>query len=577
MAEATDEIRSRIDIVELVGQRVALKRQGKDWKGLCPFHDDKNPSFQVSPSLGRYKCWSCGEAGDVFNWVMKTQNVEFPEALRILASHAGVALPTHGKGAEPSQRAVHNEAMDEALAFFRNQLGRNAAAKAYCERRGLDEEVLQLWELGFAPDEGSALATQLRKKNLPLAECRSLFLVDQDSSGGYFDRFRGRLMFPIRDERGTLVAFGGRLLGDGHPKYVNSGDTPLFHKSKVLYGMYRAKDHIAKQRTALLTEGYLDVIACHKAGLTTAVASLGTALTGDHARMLKRWCDGVVVLYDSDAAGQKAAERAIEVLEPEGLKVRIVLLPQGDDPDTLLKSGGAGALQAAVKAKLTPTAYRLELLKRRLGVDQEDFWIQAVEVLANCPTDREIEPHLMSLAPLHPEIRDVLVAQNSLRKDVMALRLSRERKQPPPPRRTAIKRETAISLKAGERILFHAFLGEPLRDHAFQFMAEPDLFETRQGAALAEALRKLFPKPPQGPPANWLHQLEATGDAQPLIDLALEEQAEPLSEALLKDTVEILRKKSEIRKLRSMKFGQLDDAAKAEWLDRQRKLKSGSD
>ena len=577
MAEVTDEIRSRIDIVELVGQRVALKRQGKDWKGLCPFHDDKNPSFQVSPTTGRYRCWSCGEYGDVFNWVMKTQNVEFPEALRILASHAGVTLPTHGKTPEPSQRAMQNEAMDEALSFFRNQIARNPDAKAYCERRGLDDEIIQLWELGFAPDEGSALATQLRKKKFPLNECRALFLVDQDSTGGYFDRFRGRLMFPIRDERGGLVAFGGRLLGDGHPKYVNSGDTPLFKKSRVLYGMYRAKDQIAKERKALLTEGYLDVIACHKAGLTTAIASLGTALTEEHAKMLKRWCDGVIVLYDSDAAGQKAADRAIEVLEPEGLKVRIVLLPEGDDPDTLLKRGGPGALQKAVKELLTPTEYRLELLKRRIGVDQEDFWIQAVEVVAACPTDREIESHLMKLAPLHPEIRDVMAAHASLRSDVMAIRRARARKEPPPVRRSIIRRESEITLSAGERILFHAFLGEPLREAAFGFLADPDLFETRQGSSLAQGVLKVFSKAPKGPPANWLHELEKSGEGQPLIDLALEEQSEPLTEALLRDSVERLKKKQEMRILRSLKGGQLDDGAKADYLERLKKLKGGSD
>lgn len=572
MAEVTDEIRSRIDIVDLVGQRVALKRAGKDWKGLCPFHDDKNPSFQVSPHLGRYRCWSCGESGDVFTWVMKTQNVEFPEALRTLAAQAGVALPKNARSVEPSKRAEHEAAMAEALAFFRNQLGRSSEAKAYCERRGIDDEMMQLWELGYAPDEGSALATHLRKKNHSLSECRALFLVDQDSSGGYFDRFRGRLMFPIRDERGDLVAFGGRLLGDGHPKYVNSGDTPLFRKSRVLYGMYRAKDRIAKDRRAVLTEGYLDVMACHKAGVTLAIASLGTALTDDHARMLKRWCDGVIVLYDSDSAGQKAADRAIEVLEPEGLKVRIALLPEGDDPDTLLRRDGAGSLQRAVTTLLTPTQYRIELLKRRIGVEQEDFWTEAVQVLALTPTDREMEMELMKLAPLHSQLRDPQAAQKSLRTDVLALRTGKKAAVSWTPRTKAAVFKSALLLSAAERVLFQGFLSEEQRGHAFRLLSSADLFETKQALELADAISKSFEECPMGMPSEWLHVL-SDEQAQILIDLELESRSEPMTRAFLDDAADMLRRKSERRQLGQMKGAGLDDLGRMDFLERLRKLK----
>jgi DNA primase len=574
LAEVTDEIRARVDIVELVGQRVALKRAGKDWKGLCPFHDDKNPSFQVSPTLGRYRCWSCGESGDAFTWVMKTQNVEFVEALKILAAHTGVELPKDSRRVEPSKRAAQDSAMIEALDFFKSQLARNSEAKEYCERRGLDDSIRQMWELGYAPSEGSALATQLRKKGHALAECRSLFLVDQDSSGGYFDRFRGRLMFPIRDERGDLVAFGGRILGDGHPKYVNSGDTPLFHKSRVLYGMYRAKDVIAKERKAVLVEGYLDVIACHQAGVVNAVASLGTALTEDHAKILKRWCDGVVVLYDSDAAGQKAAERAIEVLEPAGLKVRIVLLPSGEDPDTLLRRDGPGALKRAVEGLLTPTEYRLELLKKRVGVAQEDFWTEAVRVIAGSPTDREMELLIMRLAPLHPQLKDQIAAQSSLRSDVLALRKSRS-KQAWLPRANGAARKSALLVTPAERVLFHGFLGQEHRARAFALFGETDLFETKQGAELGAAIREAFKTPPTGQPAEWLHQLEGSA-AQLLIDLDLE-QADPISKEFLDETANALRRKLEKRKLNQMKGQIVDDEGRMNYLERLRKLNKAED
>ena len=571
MAEVNDDIRARIDLVDLVGQRVALKRAGKDWKGLCPFHDDKNPSFQVSPTMGRYRCWSCGEYGDVFTWVMKTQNVDFREAQRILAAQAGVELPKFGKTVEPSKRAEQDAAMKEALLFFQEQLAKNPVALAYCEKRGIDAEMIAYWEIGYAPDEGSALATTLRKKNHSLSECRSLFLVDQDSSGGYFDRFRGRLMFPIRDERGDLVAFGGRLLGDGHPKYVNSGDTPLFKKSRTLYGMYRAKERINKDRRAVLTEGYLDVIACHKAGVTTAIASLGTALTEEHAKILKRWCDGVIVLYDSDPAGQKAAERSIEVLEPEKLKVRIVLLPEGEDPDTMLRRDGAGALQSAVKNLLKPIDYRLELLKRRLGPNEDDFWTQAIELIASAPNDRDVETYVMQLAPLHPQLLDRPTAISSIRGDVMAIRRRRPR-QPQAPRGRIVAAKNVSPFSAGERVLFQAFLSETTRDTALEALPESDLFETNAAASLAQEICKVFSTAPKGKPADWLHLIDPEA-AQVLIDQELQSQTDPVSREYLIETVKTLRDKREQRQLRSLKGQPMDDAGKMDYLERLRKLK----
>ena len=573
MAEATDEIRARIDIVDLVRQRVALKQAGKDWKGLCPFHNDKNPSFQVSPTMGRYRCWSCGETGDIFTWVMKTQNVDFVEALRILAGQAGVVLPQRSRSVEPSKRAEQDAAMAEALNFFRSQLEKSTDAKAYCERRGILPDAIQLWEIGYAPDEGSALATHLRKKNHSLNESRSLFLVDQDSAGGYFDRFRGRLMFPIRDERGELVAFGGRILGDGQPKYVNSGDTPLFKKSRTLYGMYRAKDRIAKERKALLVEGYLDVIACHKAELTNAVASLGTALTEEHAKILKRWCDGVVVLYDSDAAGQKAAERAIEVLEPEGLKVRIVLLPEGEDPDTMLRRDGTGALQRAVKQLFTPTEYRLELLKRRVGTDSEEFWNEAVQLIAASPSEREMEQHIMKVAPLYPNLQDKVVASDRLRSDILALRRNRVRN--PNFARAAANfevKQSTIQLTRAERVLFYAYLAETTRAVVHQAISEDDLFETKQAANLAQEIVRTFPQPPAGSPSDWLHEVEPSF-GQILIDLELTTNSAPIGQSFLLETIQALRSRREQRMLRELKSQSLDDQQKMDYLDRLRKLK----
>lgn len=573
MSDQVDEIRARIDIVDLVGQSIALKRAGKDWKGLCPFHDDKNPSFQVSSTLGRYRCWSCGEHGDVFTWVMKTQRVEFPDALKILAERAGVTLTNRpGKSTSPNEKAQQLSVMKDALFFFQEQLAKSHEASAYCEKRGLDKGVIKDWELGYAPDEGSALASYLRRKGHSLSECKSLFLVDEDPGGGYFDKFRGRLMFPIRDERGDLVGFGGRILGDGQPKYINSSDTPLYRKSRVLYGMHRAKDRIAKDRIAVLAEGYLDVIACHIGGVTHALASLGTSLAEDHARLLKRWCDGVVVLYDSDAAGQKAADRAIEVLEAEGVKVRVAVMPAGDDPDTLLKSGGPAALEKAVSGGLKPLEYRLHRLKLNQSTETEEFWAQALALIASAPSDREMELQLMNLAPLYPFLKDKKAALERLRSDAFAQRKGSARSGSSfRSAGSAVK----ISVSPAEKVILQAFLFELLRKRALEIMQDEDLFETQLGADVAKTLRETFKEPPSGAPSDWLHKIEREDVQQTLSDLLLSAGSEPIHETWLLDSADRLRKNREKRLLGEMRSTDLDDAKRLELNDRLRKLNAG--
>ncbi len=520
MADEREEIRSRIDIVDLVSQRVALKRAGKTWKGLCPFHDDRNPSFVVDSSTGRYKCWACGEGGDVFNWVMKTQNVEFTEALHILAELAGVKLSKKG-AVERSERTQRLNAMESALAFFRAEFEKSPNAKGYCERRNLDAAILDQWEIGYAPELDSALTIYLQKGGHVLAECKQLFLVDQDASGGFFDKFRGRLMFPIRDERGALVAFGGRILGDGHPKYINSGDTPIYKKSRVLYGMHLAKEAMSKTRSAVLVEGYLDVIACHRAGVNTAVASLGTALAEEHVKLLKRWCDEVVVLYDADSAGQKAAKRASEMLVAEGLKVRVALMPAGEDPDTLLRTQGEQSVRNAALGGITPIDFALLGIKSQKNPIESDFWAEAIDVLASYPMNLEVEKHIEELAALYPGVRDQLAAKSILRKQVINARRTKRAADPhrdsQPAQRTQIH-QSPISVL--ERAVFVAFIRDRQRSKAWQAMASSEIFETDAGAKLAAAIRGAFPsKPPEGKPVEWLGQIEPANYGTVLAEL----------------------------------------------------------
>ena len=518
MRDERDEIRARVDIVDLVGQKVLLKRAGKHWKGLCPFHDDRNPSFLVSADTGRYKCWSCGESGDAFTWVMKTQNVEFPEALKLLAELAGIELKGYSAGNE-SSRKQRLAIMELAQARFVEELSKHAAALEYCENRGLDAETRAAWGLGFAPESDHMLAMTLRKAKAPLSEAKELFLVDEDGAGGYFDKFRGRLMFPIRDERGELIAYGGRALGDGLPKYINSGDTPLFRKSKTLYGMDRAKATIGKTRKAILVEGYLDVIACHRAGLTNAVASLGTSLAEDHAKLLKRWCDEAVVLYDADAAGEKAAQRAAELLNAEGVSVRIALMPKGQDPDSLLRAAGAAAVQRAAEGGLSPVEFRLVQIEKSADTSSDEFWTQVVDALSAATSFSEVERLATQCAGKYLGGRRV--GLESLLQRVRAAQRERLRARQ---RGTAAPQPSLerTRLAPAEIVILRAFLESDLRREALLAIRN-DLLFSPGGVELGSAIRTAFPTdPPQGKPIEWLTQLEDESARQSLADALID-------------------------------------------------------
>lgn len=535
MPDETDQIRARINIVDLVGQRVLLKRAGKDWKGLCPFHDDRNPSFVVSERLGRYKCWSCGASGDIFNWVMETQRVSFREALEILARDAGITLSTRTTPEAKSKSEQARAAMSIALKFFREELAKSSSAREYCESRGLTDTVIVEWQIGYAPDVGDALASRLKREGFSLAECKELFLVDEDASGGFYDRFRGRLMFPIHDEQGRLVAFGGRLLGDGMPKYINSGDTPIYSKRRVLYGMHKGKEAIGKAKSAVLVEGYLDVIACHRAGVGTAVASLGTALSEEHARLLRRWCDEVRILYDADAAGQAAAERAADTLQAEGLKARIALMPQGEDPDTLLRTAGPAAVMQAVERGLPPLDFRLRQIREAHEPSEEAFWQEAVGAIAKEPSAMERARHIVSLAHIHPVERDPDRAERVLKSQVASLRrqLARQRTWAPdePSPVAAVTIQRVIAPK--EAPLFLAIMDTALRPLAWGTLAHDHLFLTHTGRELATALLASFPDgPPLGEPSVWLASVEPDWAREMLAELSLTKTLRLLPEDL---------------------------------------------
>jgi len=394
LAEAgsfAEKVKQQADIVRVVGEYFQLKKAGQNFRGLCPFHSEKTPSFNVHPVRQIFHCFGCGKGGDVFDFVMEMERCEFPEALRIVAEKCGIALPRPKERSpeerkEKQQRTVLVEMHREAQTFFVKQLEgtlEGKAARAYLEDRGLDKDAIARFGIGYAPSGGDTLLRQLKPKyneNL-LVESG---LVSRDQGGRLFDRFRRRVTFPISNESGKIVAFGARALGDDMPKYLNSPETPIYSKSNVLYHMDRAKEGIRRDDFVILVEGYMDAIAVARAGISNVVASCGTSLAETQIKLLGRFTKRVVVNYDPDAAGQSATERSLALLLEQDFEVRVLALPPvGDkkaDPDLFIREKGVEEYTTLLKKAPPYVAYLIERAKK-LGVETAESKVKAVNFL----------------------------------------------------------------------------------------------------------------------------------------------------------------------------------------------------
>lgn len=348
-----DDLRRQADIVRVINDYVTLKKKGTNWMACCPFHQEKTPSFSVNPSKSIFYCFGCGKGGSVFNFVMEVEGLSFPESVRVVAEKAGVPLPelVDDKRFEAKRKEADEviELNGWALEFWERQLGEeNAEARAareYVEGRGLTQETVKTFRLGYAPNSWDALGIYLKGKGASIGQIERSGLVVKKEQGGYYDRFRGRLIFPVMDAQGRPVAFGARAMRPGdEPKYLNSPETAAYTKGRHLFGLNVSRDEIRRKKFAILVEGYLDLIVPFQHGVRNVVASLGTALTNEQARLLKRFAHKVVVNYDGDSAGKKAAKRAIdsllETLIAEEFDVKILVLPGGADPDEFIRSHG---------------------------------------------------------------------------------------------------------------------------------------------------------------------------------------------------------------------------------------------
>ncbi len=393
------QILQAVDIVGLISSYLSLKPQGKDFVGLCPFHDDHRPSMHVSPSKQIFKCFSCGAGGNIFQFMMLRERLTFPEAVKLLAEKAGIQLPQRQQPTAKGLDRTDLEKVNRWAADFFRQLLINPVtgkrARNYVKQRGINDEYSEFFQLGWAPDSWDSLLNAAKADNIPLDQLSHLGLLVQRETGGFYDRFRERLIFPVRDNLGRFIAFGGRTLGDDPAKYLNSPESSLFDKSRALYGIFAAKDAIHKQKCVIVVEGYTDCIMAHQMGISNVVATLGTALTEEHARILSRYTDKIILMFDGDTAGRKAADRATEIFFKQRMEVSIATLSDNRDPcDFLLQEGPESFLkemEAASDALEFKWRQMLDNLQAQDGIKGR---ARAIELFLELIADATLSGHM---------------------------------------------------------------------------------------------------------------------------------------------------------------------------------------
>ena len=386
------ELQERVDIEEVISSHITLRRRGKTLVGLCPFHNEKTPSFTVYPDTNSFYCFGCGAGGDVISFIRRIDNLDYVEAVKTVAQMAGMSMPEDGYDDTLAKRRMRLLAANrEAARFFNTCLmdEKNRPALDYFLRRALTTATIRHFGLGYAPDSWHALTEHLRSKGFTYEEMVLANLVrrsDKNGKANYYDNFRNRVMFPIIDLRGNVIAFGGRVMDDSKPKYINTSDTPVYKKSNGVFALNFAKN--ANENKLLLVEGYMDVIALHQAGFTNAIACLGTAFTSEQANLLSRYAEEIIICYDNDGAGREATQRALAVLGKTGLKLRVVTMSGGKDADEIIRTHGKERFAELLGMAANKTEYRLLQERNKYNLNTDDgklrFLTAAAQILAEC-------------------------------------------------------------------------------------------------------------------------------------------------------------------------------------------------
>ena len=489
------ELADRNDIVDVVSEYVRLgKRSGANLFGLCPFHNEKTPSFSVSPSKQIYHCFGCGKGGDVIGFIREIEGLTYPEAVEFLAKRAGMTIPQQEKDAEGKRRSRMYELNRDAARFFYDQLKTPAGAEAadYMQKRRISPATAKNFGLGYAPDSWDGLAKAMRAKGYSEKELLDADLVRSGRRGGVYDTFRRRLMFPVIDVRGNVAGFSGRIIGDGEPKYLNTRETLVYNKGKLLFGLNLARK--SKSGYLILVEGNVDVVSLHQAGFDSAVAALGTALTNEQARLLSRYTGEVILAYDSDGAGIRASQRSIDILEKLDVKVRVLRWQDAKDPDEYIQKFGPGAFLSLIEKSESQIDYRLRNIKNRydlsIAEQKVDYLHEATKLVASFPGSVERQVYALRVAELAGINADAVLKEvEQQRKRLLSgARKELERENRPAsaaqPLDRAVKYSDPVSAAAEEGIVRLLFL-EPSLGGEADSLIRPEEFTS-------DALKHLY-------------------------------------------------------------------------------------
>ena len=460
-----DELTARSDIVDVVSRYVSLKKSGSNYFGLCPFHNEKSPSFSVSQDKQIFHCFGCGVGGGVISFIMRAEGLEFYDAVSFLAKQNGMTVPENNYDKKTSKSRERLLAlMKDTARFYYSELWKpeNINVQQYFAKRGLTRKTMNRFGLGFAPNSFFATMDAMKEKGYTQDELLACGLVAKSEKGNLYDKFRNRVMFPIFDLRGNVIAFGGRVMDDSKPKYLNSPETAIFHKSRNLFAIEKARK--TTNDYFILAEGYMDVIALHQAGFDSAVASLGTALTEEQARLIARYTKNIIISYDADNAGQMAAQRAIDILKKSGLNVRVLRIPNAKDPDQFIKEKGSDAFRRLMEQSSDDIAYKINNIASKFDLEEDQdrisFLKEAAYILALIDSDIEREIYttrVANMAKISPQSMMVEV-KNALQKRKQSLKKEKRREvrsvtQNAQPKDKSFKYENITSARSEEGIL----------------------------------------------------------------------------------------------------------------------------
>lgn len=507
--EFVDELLLRVDIVEVIDARVPLKKAGKDYKACCPFHDEKTPSFTVSPAKQFYYCFGCHASGTAISFLMEYEHMSFPEAIEDLAGRIGLPIPKDAVREKSEASANLYSVLEEAARLYRAQLRESPTAIAYLKGRGISGEVAAAFGIGYAPEGWDYMVRHLGTSPSQLEALVQAGLAIGKEGGGGYDRFRDRVMFPIHDYRGRIVGFGGRVIGKGEPKYLNSPETPLFHKGRELYGLYRARDAIRRAGRVVVVEGYMDVVGLAQFGVNNAVATLGTATTRDHLERLFRFAPDVTFCFDGDRAGREAAWKAMDIALPlllEGRHASFLFLPETEDPDTLVRKEGGEAFSTRLLNALPVAEYLFQELSKQVDFGKSDARVRLAELarpfLSNVPAG-VLREAMLDRLKLSPEANARLSELEKSSVDSFRPNPAQQGRRPPSLTRLAIA-----------LLIQHPELGRQVADT--RLLAELDL----PGMDLFQKVVRIIEQQPQLNTAALVEQFRGTEHEMPVARLA---------------------------------------------------------